>query len=439
VNKKYSKIITNLYIYFIAFALLLNVVFIVVTIQEAKSSINKAGLKNTPQKTLERQKVFENFLKQLESTLLSIRQLEQFNLYIKDYHNIQNKKSLEKNLLLYAKSHSHIMQLRYIDKDGKEQMRIDRKNFGAKPSLFMKNQLQDKSKSYYFYESKTKQLEKVWFSNIDLNEEHGEIEKPFRPTLRAILPIELNGEFEGIIVVNTFIEKFLNSLLNAPLYDFKLINQKGEILQSNIKEESWGSYQDKKITLKDIVPHKYKKILSNEFYMDEKHASRILTKIDLPVKLIILLNVKEKHIEAGTKNIVIDALLKSIFILIISILLAYLFARKLQKVFDEFTKDEISYKEKIVSQSKYIQKSQETLSEHVLYSKTDLEGIITEVSDAFCKLSKYTKDEVIGRPHNLLRHPDMDRQVFVDLWETIQAQKQWKGEIKNLAKDGTYY
>jgi hypothetical protein len=331
------------------------------------------------------------------------------------------------------------MQLRYIDKDGKEQMRIDRKNFGAKPSLFMKNQLQDKSKSYYFYESKTKQLEKVWFSNIDLNEEHGKIEKPFRPTLRAILPIELNGEFEGIIVVNSFIEKFLSSLLNAPLYDFKLINQKGEILQSNIKEESWGSYQDKKITLKDIVPHKYKKILSNEFYMDEKHASRILTKIDLPVKLIILLNVKEKHIEAGTKNIVIDALLKSIFILIISILLAYLFARKLQKVFDEFTKDEISYKEKIVSQSKYIQKSQETLSEHVLYSKTDLEGIITEVSDAFCKLSKYTKDEVIGRPHNLLRHPDMDRQVFVDLWETIQAQKQWKGEIKNLAKDGTYY
>jgi Na+/glutamate symporter len=68
--------------------------------------------------------------------------------------------------------------------------------------------------------------------------------------------------------------------------------------------------------------------------MDEKHASRILTKIDLLVKLIMLLNVKEKHIEAGTKNIVIDALFKSIFILIISILLAYLFARKLQKVLE---------------------------------------------------------------------------------------------------------
>jgi hypothetical protein len=76
------------------------------------------------------------------------------------------------------------------------------------------------------------------------------IEKPFRPTLRAILPIELNGEFEGIIVVNTFIEKFLNSLLNAPLYDFKLINQKGEILQSNIKEESWGVIKIRKSLLK---------------------------------------------------------------------------------------------------------------------------------------------------------------------------------------------
>lgn len=75
----------------------------------------------------------------------------------------------------------------------------------------------------------------------------------------------------------------------------------------------------------------------------------------------------------------------------------------------------------------------------VIYSKTNLFGIITEASIAFCKISGYTKEELIGSEHNIVRHKDTRDEVFADLWETIEKNKVWSGEIKNKKKNGDYY
>ncbi|MEA1955897.1 MAG: nitrate- and nitrite sensing domain-containing protein [Campylobacterota bacterium] len=80
-----------------------------------------------------------------------------------------------------------------------------------------------------------------------------------------------------------------------------------------------------------------------------------------------------------------------------------------------------------------------TIDEYVIYSKTDLKGTITYASKAFIDISGYTKDELIGKPHNIIRHPDMSASIFKDLWETIQSGKVWEGNIKNLKKDGGFY
>ena len=72
-------------------------------------------------------------------------------------------------------------------------------------------------------------------------------------------------------------------------------------------------------------------------------------------------------------------------------------------------------------------------------SKTDLKGIITYVNTPFCKLAGYEKDELIGKPHNIVRHPDMPKSIFKELWETIEKNQKWRGFIKNLRKDGKYY
>ncbi|SFV64614.1 Putative two-component sensor histidine kinase [hydrothermal vent metagenome] len=72
-----------------------------------------------------------------------------------------------------------------------------------------------------------------------------------------------------------------------------------------------------------------------------------------------------------------------------------------------------------------------------IVSKTDIHGIITFVNDEFCKISGYTKEELIGKNHNVVRHPDVPKSNFKLLWDTITAKKTFKSTVKNRAKDGT--
>ena len=80
-------------------------------------------------------------------------------------------------------------------------------------------------------------------------------------------------------------------------------------------------------------------------------------------------------------------------------------------------------------------KSLNLISKYVIYSKTDLRGNITEVSDAFCKITKYSKREIVGRSHKILRHPSVEKEVYRDMWKTISSGKQWQGEIININKN----
>ncbi len=75
----------------------------------------------------------------------------------------------------------------------------------------------------------------------------------------------------------------------------------------------------------------------------------------------------------------------------------------------------------------------------VIISRTDLSGIITYVNETFASISGYSEEELIGKPHNILRHPDMPKSVYRDLWKTIKAQKSWSGYVKNMRKDRGYY
>jgi len=74
-----------------------------------------------------------------------------------------------------------------------------------------------------------------------------------------------------------------------------------------------------------------------------------------------------------------------------------------------------------------------------IVSETDEKGIITYCNDYFVEISGYSREELIGKPHSIVRHPDMPKVIFKMLWETIQAGNNINAVIKNLAKDGRYY
>lgn len=90
-------------------------------------------------------------------------------------------------------------------------------------------------------------------------------------------------------------------------------------------------------------------------------------------------------------------------------------------------------------QASELNDSLEIIDKYVIRSITDPTGRIIDVSEAFCKISQYSKEELIGQPHSMVRHPDMDSKIFEEMWSTILPGNNWVGNIKNLAKDGTFY
>ncbi|MBE0506032.1 MAG: methyl-accepting chemotaxis protein [Marinospirillum sp.] len=74
-----------------------------------------------------------------------------------------------------------------------------------------------------------------------------------------------------------------------------------------------------------------------------------------------------------------------------------------------------------------------------LISTTDLRGIITFANEDFCKVSGYSLEELVGKNHNMIRHPDMPEPAFADLWQTLKAGQSWIGVVKNRCKNGDFY
>ncbi len=75
----------------------------------------------------------------------------------------------------------------------------------------------------------------------------------------------------------------------------------------------------------------------------------------------------------------------------------------------------------------------------IIVSRTDLKGVITHANDTFVEISGFSREELIGKSHNVVRHPDMPPEAFEDLWTTIKAGRPWRGMVKNRCKNGDHY
>jgi PAS domain S-box-containing protein len=98
------------------------------------------------------------------------------------------------------------------------------------------------------------------------------------------------------------------------------------------------------------------------------------------------------------------------------------------------------YKQEAKNSLYLLKEYQEATNLSSIVSKTDTKGIITFVNDAFCEISGYTRDELIGKNHNIIRHPDNPSSIFKEIWHTIKDEKKvWKGIVRNRKKDGSSY
>ncbi len=316
--------VRELSIIFISFALVLSILIVVLEELFFAGVTEKLALKNAIKKSLEREDVFKEFIEHSEQNLLSIQKSIFFQNYLKEQSD-SNQELLENIFLIYANSHSNIMQIRYIDRDGFEKIRVDRAD---EVNLISRENLQNKSNRYYFYYPKEKNLKGVWFSAMDLNVEHGRVEIPYKPTFRAILPIENSGEFDGILVINYYIKDFIKKITNTPLYDMILYNDKGETIY-HYSRNSWGNSLDHHYNILEEYPEE---VLSKPFLKTDSFVSR---KLDLQIfgGVNIILKLKEsyltKQIEISKTQHITVSLLIFALSLILTFLIIKIFSRKL--------------------------------------------------------------------------------------------------------------
>lgn len=107
----------------------------------------------------------------------------------------------------------------------------------------------------------------------------------------------------------------------------------------------------------------------------------------------------------------------------------------LSTIFDDnLSKIMLEYSQEILSKEEVISTHAKLLEESTLLSKTDVNGVLTFVSDSFCKLIGYTREELIGKPHSMMRHKDVSPKLYTHMWNTILSGKIWTGRIKNVTK-----
>ena len=112
---------------------------------------------------------------------------------------------------------------------------------------------------------------------------------------------------------------------------------------------------------------------------------------------------------------------------------------KLKELIIKFEK-RILLQKNFKTEHKLLEEYKGAIDSSAAVTKTDTNGIITYVNDSFCKMSGYSKEELVGRKHSIVKHPDTIKAVYLNMWKTITHKKVWQGRIKNLKKNGdTYY
>ena len=255
----------NIKLLFLAFSLFLSTFYVLIDTFLFGNPVTLAAIENAEKKTLERQGVITRFLEESGLLLKSLNQSKEFKSLLTSGNE---KTELESIFKVLAGGTKNLMQIRFIDANGKEVIRVDKSENGKALTLVPEFQLQDKIHRYYFEKSKQLPLNQVWFSALDLNIERGQIEFPFKPTLRSVMPIEKQGTFGGILVINYYMEPVINKLLDMPLYHSILVNTNGETLVHYNQNHNWSRFQDVPYTLKQEYPNLFAQIIQSETYGD---------------------------------------------------------------------------------------------------------------------------------------------------------------------------
>ncbi len=359
----------------------------------------------------------KDYIDKVEVSINSIHKNKLFLDYISNPTN--NNKNIVKHLFVNTmKNNNSYFQLRFLDKNGIEKIRIDRNN--KRVFIVEDSKLQDKSNRYYFKDT-VNNMDEYWYSNIDLNIENKKLEYPIRPTFRVSTKVFHNDKFMGILIVNIELKPLLDNIKNDKHFNIYLVDKDGYFILNPDTKKSWSKYLGTNYKI-DFEIDKEKDDFTNSYIV----SLNKYFKNHEGIKLV--LQVKNYYINKIIENNRNLAYTIGILTLLISIPISLIISVPISKLYVQFNK---IYKDNL----KYV----DMIDKYVISMTVDLNKKILAVSKALCNISGFSKDELVGNDLAILKNKELNNRVCKDLWNNVSQGKVWIGEIENRKKNGELY
>ncbi len=291
-NRK-QKGLMLLIITIILFASILSTSIVVIESNISQRQSLKVAMDNAHNKIDEREVFFKTYLTNLEQNIRSLHSSRYFQNYI---DNPIDTSIIENTFFSFAQSNLAIKQVRYIDGKGIEHIRVERASESAVPVVHTEFDIPDVSSSPGFLNAMNLEPGELWFSPIDLSSDSLDPNSELVPSLRGIYPVFEGGQFDGVLIINYFMQPFLDQFFNAPLYDMILIDNDGKVLyhfneKNGDHSKSWGNSVTDGYDISQEFPEEYATIMNEDHYHSNTFYSKAL---NLPIqnglKLILQLN-----------------------------------------------------------------------------------------------------------------------------------------------------
>ena len=388
----------KLFFIFLFYGLLLALAAQLLMIKINKDVVRKDSLKKA---ALYAKDLQENFKLNITNSKAKLKAIRESAIFRRNFEENRVTRCSRSLFLDVAKTSSNIMQLRYIDKNGNEVIRVERNNPHQEANIIGQNYLQNKADRYYFKDIMKLRDGEYWYSRLDLNVEHEKIEKPIKPVMRIGTPYYYKGKKEGILIINIFMNSFLEALVSSDIYNVYLIDKDNYILVDTEHENEWNRYLKAKSANKEDF---------DDLLNDEK--SYIL---DLGIKnregLKIIIIPSQHYIDEQIKENFYQFLWVVLAVLILSFPLSYILSivpAKLNSKVDELNEElRIEAKERDVLLSLF------DLSDAVLFKwNNDAEWSVSFVSKSVENLLEYTQHEFASNSityASCIHHDDLQR------------------------------
>jgi diguanylate cyclase (GGDEF)-like protein/PAS domain S-box-containing protein len=222
------------------------------------------------------------------------------------------------------------------------------------------------------------------------------------------------SSFNGYMYSGKFIN---NKMIKSSQYSFKTSNINISEKENYMKKEEIGYLHNVSISTK----------IEKEYFINNIDFFDIFNNYVFTLELKNTMDI----LASGKRTILFYNVTIALLLLVIFIILS--------RAQHNLYKDNSKLEREIEKRTKKLNEYLNIVNKYVTISSTDLDGNITEVSEAFCRISGYSREELIGQPHSIVKHTDTDPIVYKELWESITEGKKWDGEVKNRKKNGGEY